>query len=391
MTHARKTTHTSTKQEKPAMTKPTKTTTATIAAAIAATHTDPAVFAVPTTKGVAGVLVLFGAPTEKPTPSTLRTRFSDAIDRAAPTANDVDATGAFLGGLPDVVTPVAALGLAVRDAVETDARWVHNRTAEKSSRWTYCASSVTADAVSIHGHGTCAEALADGTLTIDSGVPSHIATKLRDGYNAARGVVEPTRISALVAAFLTKQGGRSVASSAYLMPHMTAATCGVLAGLSDLGGWGLTYAVADPAQIQALATPVVRSIEEQIADVERATADFVARAAAAAKPDGGRFLAKSGETMREEIAAARAAASLWRDRLNLAALDVDGSLDALDKAADEADRVALAAVAKRRENAKLAREVAAINGAPDAATLKAIDDAADRDARRARSGKGGAK
>lgn len=351
------------------------TSLAPVLAAIA-TRTDPNTLRKPVGKGVAGVLVLFGPPVIKPTPAALRNAFEDACDRAKPHTPDeathVETTAKFLATLPDVVTPVAALGIAVRTAKEKDAEWVHNMTREKAARWTYCSAHVTSDAVSINGVRTCAEAAADGTLTIDAGVPSHIATMLRDEYDKARGVVETTRISALVAAYLAKAGGRAIGSAAYLMPETTSSTCGVLAGLTDLGGFAVSYAVADPAQIAALAAPVVRSIEDQIADVTKAAQEFMARAAEVAKPDStARMQERTGETVRASILAARKAAALWQDRLQLVALDVGDTLlnvgdtlDALDKAADEADKAALDAVRKRREaakaNGKLAREIAAL-------------------------------
>jgi len=351
------------------MNAPAKTTSASSVVATLATvaaHVDPATFHKDTPPGVAGVLVFFGPPSTKPAPSTMRNTFEDAIvGRALP----VDATpamheraSAFLASLPDVVSPVAALGIAVNHATDGKSKWVHNRTFQKASRHTYCAANVTADTVSIHGAGTCAEASADGTLTIESGVPQAIADRLRAAYLAARGVVETSRVSALIAAYLTKMGGRAIGSAAYLLPSIDPVTCGVLAGLSDLGGFALTYAVADPAQVAALAAPVTQSIEEQIADVTEAARLFVEKARDVANgatvevtTDDGTTKTRnvsikstSIDTLRANIENARKAASLWRDRLQLASLDVDDALTALDADADAASRAALEAMKARK-------------------------------------------
>lgn len=327
---------------------------------------NPTSFSPARVAGVVGVLVLLSRPTTRPTPAALRTTFDDAIvgralSTTAPAAEHARAS-AFLGGLPDVVTPVAALGLAVRVAVETECKWVHNRTVEKASRWTYCASHVDEHSVSIHGAGTAAEASPDGTLTIDADVPHDVADRLRAAYTEARGVVEPSRVTALVCAHLVRSGARAITSDVYLLPDVDAVTCGVLAGLVDLGGWSETIAVADPERIARLSSPVTRSIEEQIADVVKATEEFIARAALATAPDGPTLQKRTGETVREGIAAARSAASMWRDRLSLASLDVDAQLDSLDVAAKKADDDAQRAIEERRAVRDAAR-LAAKGGA----------------------------
>jgi hypothetical protein len=279
------------------------------------------------------------------------------------------------------VTPVAALGIAVRTASDERHKWVHNRTLEGSSRWTYCGATVTEASVSIVGAGTSAEAAPDGALTIDVAVPADIARRLRDAYDAARGVVEPSRIAALIDQHLARAGGRRVADHTYLLPELSPATCGALAGLSDLGGWAVCYPLADSTQIEALTRPVVRSIEEQIADVIAATEDFLARAAAACEPDGPLLQRRSADTVRADIAAARAAAELWRDRLGLASLDVDGQLAALTDAADEADKRALAAVDERRTTRAATKAVrAAETLTPE--TIAHLDDVQATDERR---------
>ncbi len=339
------------------MTAPTSSI-ATVAA-LTSLRTPPASFAIATsTPGLAGVLVLFRAPSTRPTPTALQVACSDAMDRAltAPTQAEHDAAKAFLASLPDVVSPVAALGLAVREACDAGHRWTHNRTADKASRWTYCAATVTADSVSILGAGTAAEAFADGRLVVDAGVPGSIAVRLRAAYDAARGVVEPSRIAALVATHLQRMGGRAITSDVYLLPEIGAATCGVLAGLVDLTGWAEAVAVADPAKIARLTSPVTRSIEQQIADVVTSTEAFIAKAAAAALPDGGTLQRRTGETVRAEIAAARAAVELWRDRLSLPVLNCEVLLENLDVAAVAADDAAQAAQTAKRDAAVAAKK-----------------------------------
>ncbi len=337
-------------------------------------HADPTTYAPPTSPGIVGVLVLFGPPAVKPTPARMRDAFGDAIDRSpgADTCFVVDSAGApvlvdgqkiiasaaFLGGLPESISPVAAIGLAVNGAVEPGAQWVQNGRAKGASCWTYCASTVTSRAVDIHGTGTTAEVTADGTLTIAHGVPPVVADRLRAAYDTARGVVEPSRVSAIVAAFLAKQGGQYVTSSSYLLPTVSPLTCGVLAGLADLGGFAVTYSVADPAQIQALATPVQRSVEEQIAAVTASAAAFIAKAREVAAPSSDASIqGRSIETVRAQIETARNAAEMWRSRLKLASLDVGEALATLDTDAENAGKLAIAAMAKRREDAKLRREV----------------------------------
>lgn len=314
------------------------------AAPVARRLADPASLAVPTSTGVAGVVVVYGSPATKPTPTSLRDTFADALDRADQGAGD----RGFLASLPDVVTPVAVLGSAVRRAVDEGHRWVFVRQAGGSSRWTYASATITTDSVAIVGAGTSAEVAPDGALTVEPGVPPHIEAALREAYTAARGVVEPSKVQALVTAHLHRQGGRQLSPGAMLLPAMSTTTTGVLAGLIDLGGYALAYPVADAAQIATLAAPVVRSIEEQIADVAKAAQDFVEKARKVAAPDSSsKIQARSIETVRAEIQAARKAAALWRDRLSLVSLDVDDALDALKAEADKANAAALAAMDAR--------------------------------------------
>ena len=357
-----------------------------VLAALAAARVDPSTLHVDaSTPGLAGVLVLLRGPSKHPTPTLLRNAFADAIQRAgAPTG--------YLATLPDVVTPRAALGRAHPLARDDDHRWVHAGTRDGHSRWIYCSSSITDDAVAIQGTGTCAEAHPDGTLTIDAGVPTHIAQRLRDAYDEARGLVDPSRVVALVTAHLVRHGGRQLTSDVYLLPETTPETCGVLAGLVDLGGWAEAVPVADPARIARLSTPVTRSIEEQIADVVAAAQAHVARAEDVARralaDEDPRLPARDGgqqsiacETIRAEIRAAREAAELWGRRLSLASLDVTAQLDALDTAADEADRKALAEVEARRERRRAEKAAERAGKAPDGADLADIDDEQAREER----------
>ncbi len=234
--------------------------------------------------------------------------------------------------------------------------------------------------MSIHGAGTSAEARPDGRLDIDAGVPSHIAATLRTAYDAARGVVEPSRIKALVSLYLQRRGGRAITDDCYLLTETSACTLGVLAGLIDLGGWAETVAVADAERIARLSSPVTKSIEQQIADVVEATNAFLTKAAAVASGDvvvvDGKakpvtLQKRTGETVRADIAAARRDAALWRDRLSLASLDVDAQLDALDAAAVQADAAAMAVMTAQRDARKAPKAPAtpASDGAPAHASV----------------------
>jgi hypothetical protein len=167
---------------------------------------------------------------------------------------------------------------------------------------------------------------------------------------------------------------------------VTATTCGVLAGLVDLGGWAETIAAADPARIARLSSPVTKSIEEQLASVMADTRAFIAKAAEVAKPDSEATLrASTGATVREAIAQAMADVALWRDRLSLTAMDAslyaDETLAALAKEADEADKAALAADEARRKARKAARD--AEKAAAKGADFAALDDEQAREERAA--------
>lgn len=384
--------------------KASKKTIATVTAVLAARVSNPSKLLVdPKTPGLAGVLVLFRAPNERPTPAKLRDAFEAALGRAsssikasvgttrtpqevidATTAHN-DGSNTFLASLPDVVTPVAALGVAVRVARTESSEWVHNGQREGHSRWTYCDSHVQREggARILGDADSCAEVKPDGTLTIDSGVPADIADTLRSTYDKARGVIEPARIKGLVASHFAKCGGRAITDDTYLMPDVSTVNVGVLAGLIDLGGWGTTVAVADPERIAALASPVTKSIEEQIADVIADTQAFISRAKAATDPTSTDMMRESvSETISERIETARQAAALWRDRLKLASLDVDAELQKLEKEVDaEADK-ALAAVEARRAARKAAKEAEKIA----TSDLKAIDEEQDAEERRAAKG-----
>ena len=174
-----------------------------------------ATFALRPLPGVVGALVLVKRPADRLAPSRIVDTFKREIYDAMAlhgtlhgangrgaildvgpvlSSNDSALADRFLASLPETVTPVAALGTAVKAPGSTspDHRWQHVRTAEKGSRWTYCAAHVSEHSVSIHGSHS-AEVDAHGTLTIDADVPPAIATALRVAYDEARGVVEPSR------------------------------------------------------------------------------------------------------------------------------------------------------------------------------------------------------
>lgn len=385
---------------------PSKASIAHVAATLA-TVADPTKLLVdPATPGLAGVFVLFKPPHTRPTPAKLRDTFEAALNRAAPSdpaalafhITGKDASGrvvaqgsdAFLASLPDVITPVAALGIAVRVARTKTSEWVHNGTKEGHSKWTYCDSHVRREGgARILGDATqCAECKPDGTLTIDTDVPSDIATALRTAYDEARGVVEPSRIKTLVATHLAKSGARAITDDVYLLPSTSTVNVGVIAGLIDLGGWGDTAPVADPVRIANLSSPVTLSIEEQIEKVITEAKEFVERAKAAADPKSEDMMRDSvGKTMQERIDDALRTVELWGKRLNLAGLDIAADLEPLRAQVIDEDARALAAVEERRKARKAARDAA--KAAAKGVDLKAIDEEQERE-ERAAAAKGGA-
>jgi hypothetical protein len=281
--------------------------------------------------------------------------------------------------LPDVVTPVAALGRAVRDAAATPDghRWIHVRQHEGCSRWLLCRADVDETRARIEGYDG-AECRSDGTLVIDAGVPSGIAAALRAAYDAARGVVDASRVNAAVARVLARTGTRAVkvAPNGYLVDGVDADVRAAVDVVARLGGLAVCLPIPSDAA-PTLAAPVARAV----ADDARAVLDDVAalaarcRASAAGEPGAPDVRAGSGETARRSLDEARERLAAWRDRLGVQLADVDRALRESGDALAVALRAALAAQDGRRD-AAAGRGPVALPDAP-------VDAAARRAARRA--------
>jgi hypothetical protein len=284
---------------------------------------------------------------------------------------------ALAAQLPDVVTPVAALGRAVRDVCPPHHRWIHAGTSEGHSRWLFCASDVDDTRARIEGYDGV-DAAPDGTLAIDAGVPAAVAAALRAAYDAARGVVDASRVNAAVARVLASRGTRSVkiAPNGYLVDGVDADVRAAVDAVARLGGLAVCLPIP-AAAAPTLAAPVARAV----ADEARAVLDDVAalaarcRASAAGEPGAPDVRAGSGETARRSLDEARERLAAWRDRLGVQLSDVDRALRESGDALAVALRAALAAQDGRRD--------AAAGRAPAALPDGAVDAAARRAARRA--------
>ncbi len=293
-----------------------------------------------------------------------------------------DAVGAtaLAAELPDVVTPVAALGRAVRDAAACPPghRWVHVRQHEGASRWLLCRADVDETRARIEGYDG-AEARADGALTIDAGIPSTIAAALRAAYDSARGVVDASRVNAAATRALARRGVRAVkvAPNGYLVDGVDGVVRATVEAIARLGGLAVCLPIPDAAA-PTLAAPVARAVADDAARVLADVADLAARcrASAAAEPGAPDVRSGSGETARRQLDEARERLACWRDRLGVQLADVDRQLRESGDALAVALRAALAAQDGRRDAAD-GKAPAAL---PDDA---ATDPAARRAARRA--------
>jgi hypothetical protein len=314
-------------------------------------------------------LVTWGAPAGQSWPV--------ADVRALATAAGAAALAAHL---PDVVTPVAALGRAVRDdaACPPGHRWVHVRQHEGASRWLLCRADVDETRARIEGYDG-AEAAANGSLTIDAGVPAAVAAALRAAYDAARGVVDAARVNAAVARVLARAGARGVkvAPNGYLCDGVDGDVRAAVDAVARLGGLAVCLPIPDAAA-PTLAAPVARAVADDAARVLADVADLAARCRASAAGDPGApdVRGGSGETARRQLDEARERLATWRDRLGVQLSDVDRALRESGDALAVALRGALAAQDGRRD-AAAGRAPAAL---PDAGP---VDAAARRAARRA--------
>ncbi len=304
-------------------------------------------------------VVLFAAPPDKRAPSDLRDAFA--------------AVPAFRDSLPDVVSPVAALGLAVKPATTDTARFVHGGQAAGVSRWIYTRADVTMDHAHIQGE-TGIEVRPDGLLRVDPTIPLDVRAIVEDAYRVARGVVEPSRLNSALAAWMRGDRrapatgapallGTYLRDGAYLMPHLDTDTAAILAAVVSLGGLAAAYPVQGAA-LASLAAPVQRTLEDEVAAVLRSADDVISKARAAAAP-GGPVLQQTsggdlavGETAHTAIDDVRARLALWRDRLGLALGDVAARLTAAEAALNTACDAALAAAEARKAERKRARAAA---------------------------------
>lgn len=348
------------------MNAPINTPPATVSATVSAPSTAPASPAVAT--ATIGVVVAFAANPAKLSPAFLRDTVEARMRRdlgadAIRTTTTTDSKGKtktttamiFRDLLPDVVSPAAALGVAVGVAVvgasgSTPAtRWIHVGQKEGVSRWIYTLASVSDAAVDIRGTAG-AEARPDGSLIIDPAIPAPIATALRAAYDDARGVVEPSRVNAAIARYLQGRSAQQLTASTYLVPQDDRELSAVLAAIVDLGGFAGCYPVANGANAAALVQPVTRSLADDVAAVLAAARDTIDRAKAAALPSSDKlaFRDSNADTAHAAIDEVRAKLALWRDRLGVVLADVDETLNDADQTLDVACDAALKAVAARK-------------------------------------------
>jgi hypothetical protein len=276
-------------------------------------------------------VVLFSAPPVKLTPNALRAAFASIP--------------LFEATLPEVVTPVAALGIAVRAATTDTQRWIHAGQAQGASRWIMTAADVDRTHARIEGYSGV-EVRADGALVVDASIPLAVADIVRAAYNTARGVVEPSRLNAALATWC-KARGQYLRDGSYMLSSLDVDTQAILDAVIALGGIGAAFAVGG-ASLQAFAAPVARSLEDDIAAVLASASAVIAKAKAAQKTDGPTIQERTGDTAHRDIDDVKARLTLWRDRLGLAMGEVDAQLtDAATVLDTELDR-ALAACAARK-------------------------------------------
>jgi hypothetical protein len=302
---------------------------------------------------VLGYLVSFNSSPVKHTPARLR---EAASTRDAQLLHDA---------LPDVVTPVAALGRAVKapGATPDGHRWVHAGRADGASHWIFCASDVDENRAVISGYSG-AEVHADGTLNVDASVPAAVASALREAYDAARGLVESSKVNAVVARLVAKTWrGQYLRECTYLVPEDTADLRATLTVLTDLGGLAVCLPVTDVSGLQA---PVARSVEEDVTTLLARVADLTARAktCTTADDDGNKHQIRAGtaDTVRRELDEARARLALWQDRLGLQLTTVRSSMAEAEKAMDVAVDDALQAIEARRAARDAARAAQRVGG-----------------------------
>lgn len=253
--------------------------------------------------------------------------------------------------LPDVVTPVAALGRAVRApaACPTGYGWQHAGTAGGSSRWLYCRHDVGRDHATILGTSG-ATAQPDGTLLVDADIPATVAAGLRAAYATERGLVEPAKINGVMSRLIRAHWrGQAVRDCTYVVGHVDEELRDTLQVLTDLGGLGLVLPLADD-DVARVAQPVADSVADDVAALVARVDDLTARATACAGGDGDAadVRGKSAETARRDLDEARERLARWRDLLGLQLSDVEASMARAEQAMDTAVDAALAAIEARK-------------------------------------------
>jgi hypothetical protein len=294
-----------------------------------------------TTNTPAAYLVTFAAPGLKLTPQRVRE------------AARLRSASRFEGALPDVVTPVAALGRAVRDAQACPVGhgWQHAGTTAGSSRWLFCSSVVDEHHALISG-ASGATAQPDGTLLVDAAVPAVVAAALRAAYDVERGLVEPAKVNGVLSRLLKAHWrGAAVRDCTYVVAatHVDDELRDTLQVLTDLGGLGLVLPLAD-ANAHAVMAPVAASVADDVAALVARVEDLTARATACADGvvDAADVRAASAETARRDLADARERLALWRDRLGLQLTTVEATMTRAETAMGDAVDAALAAIEARK-------------------------------------------
>lgn len=291
---------------------------------------------------------------------------------------------ALAARITDATSPVAALGVAVRAAAEPGHKWVHTRTHKHSSRWVYTQADVDPARVRIEGYdGATAEA--DGTLRVDAGVPAGVADRLRAAYDAARGVVDPSRVNAGLTRLIESPDVRGAAlrECVYLVDGLHGDVKAALDVIADLGGLAVALRV-DAAAAPSFAQPVQRAVEDEVREAVKVAAALVDKARAAR--EGGPALRERepGDTAAAQaLREARERLRLWRSRLGLAMGDLDRTiLDASHALVAELRATADAAAAAAEGRAYTPPALPALptmpsSTAPAAAPTVAVDVAPD--------------
>lgn len=290
-------------------------------------------------------VVTFTSSPEKRTPARLRE------------ACDTRDAGALAALLPDTISPVAALGRAVKaPTTSSDShRWVHCGQAAGVSRWIYCSSAVTDTSALIAGSYGAEANNATDRLTVDVGVPQPVADALRAAYDVERGVVEPAKVNAAVSRLVARHGGKPVMPGVYVVTSIHDDVVAALKVLEDLDGVGLATAV-DTATRDRLAAPMARAVDDDVKALIAQVNELSTRAKACSNDDEAPAVREgSADTLRAKLSAARADLATWRDRLGLSVAEAERALAKSEEAMDDAVDAALRALEARKAARAAAR------------------------------------